>query len=456
MALTRPDICRVTIVTPNRWADVALPATEALVDLLPSVVEHVGDAELRDQPLALQRLGESPMHPGRSLAANGVLDGETLYLNRVTSPQPLLDFDDAIAGLGTGIEGLPNRWRDVYTRRSMMGLAVAPIALGWLALANGGATRSMSGVLALVATLLFLLGAGLASRAWNDKALALILGGLALPFAGVAAVMVIWDVASVDLISPPIVIAVAAAMFTVASIADRAVGGLTTAFAGVAFGSALAGIGAGIALLADWNTHDTLAFIMVSAVISGEVLVSIACKLAGVWLPPLARNAEELELGIEAIPGQEVLTRAAQVDQYMTSLMWGSGLVTAGCAIQVADVGGWMTWLLASASAVSLLRIRNYFGLQQRIALLVGGAAGPAAWIWISGTDGTPSEAIAVAILFFALAVLTFVGALTLPGKRLIPHWGRAAELSEGLFALTLIPFLLAVLGTYSAARNLR
>jgi hypothetical protein len=45
--------------------------------------------------------------------------------------------------------------------------------------------------------------------------------------------------------------------------------------------------------------------------------------------------------------------------------------------------------------------------------------------------------------------------ARVLPGRRMIPHFGRAAELLEGIVAASLLPLLLGVLGTYAAARNL-
>ena len=120
MATTRLDVCRVTVVTPEKWADVALPATEPLVDLLPALLDHVDEAELAGRPLTLQRLGHSPLDTGRSLTGNGILDGETLYLRPATEPLPEVAFDDAVSGIGAGVEQLPGRWTPARTRVTVL------------------------------------------------------------------------------------------------------------------------------------------------------------------------------------------------------------------------------------------------------------------------------------------------------------------------------------------------
>ena len=70
-ARTGTDLGRVTVVTPSRWADVALPADIPLVDLLPALVQHVGDDDLIDRPVVLQRLGEPPLNEESSVATLG-------------------------------------------------------------------------------------------------------------------------------------------------------------------------------------------------------------------------------------------------------------------------------------------------------------------------------------------------------------------------------------------------
>jgi hypothetical protein len=86
----------------------------------------------------------------------------------------------------------------------------------------------------------------------------------------------------------------------------------------------------------------------------------------------------------------------------------------------------------------------------------VAGLAGPTTFVVRAGLDaGTHGQGWLAACLL-VLGVVLLAGAVVLPGRRVVPHLGRAAEIFEGLTAAALIPLLLAVLGTYSAARNLR
>jgi hypothetical protein len=51
--------------------------------------------------------------------------------------------------------------------------------------------------------------------------------------------------------------------------------------------------------------------------------------------------------------------------------------------------------------------------------------------------------------------VLLCVAERTLPGRRLVPHWGRAGDLLESLAALALIPAVLWLLNAFQLVRSL-
>ncbi len=456
MAVTTPDMCRVTVVTPNRWADLALPAAEPLADLLPALLDHVGDLDLEGHPLALQRLGSPPLDENRSLAGNGVVDGETLYLNTTDQSMPILEFDDAIAGLGTGIEALANRWKPIYTRRMLLSLSGFILTLAWLMFALRSSSALVGAILTTVVSLVLVVAAAMASRSWNDKGLALILGAAAVPFGGLAGVLGLRALGVVELLSAATGLSLAAAVFTVASLADVAVGGLSVGFGGAAFGATLLGVGSGVGIFAKWDVHDTAAMVLVLAVVSTELLVMIACRLAGVWLPPLARNATELEAEIEPVPAQAALTRAAQVDQYLTALLWGSAAVIAPSCLLLVGEGTWAVLLVFACSLSMLLRLRVFFGHWQRAALLCAGVSGPAVMLSLGGFFGAGAATVEYSAALVAVAGLLAGAAVVIPGRRALPHYGRAAEIFEGVVAATLLPLLLAVLGAYSAARNIR
>lgn len=456
MAAVTPEMCRVTIVTPNRWADVALPADEPLAEMLPALLDHVGDPDLEADAVVLQRLSRPPLDGARSLAANGVVDGETLYLNAQNDALPEVEFDDLVDGIATGMERLDHRWAPAHTRHLLLSLALGPVLVAGAVLVGPAPSAGLSAAMLGEIALLLVLAAAASSRAWGDRAVALITGALAMLFGATSAAFAVAAVADAELLSGPTVLAAATTAFCVASIVDMAIGGISVGFAGAAFGAILAALGALATVVADWGARQGLALTLVLAVVVGEIMVATAARLAGVVLPPLPRNAVELEEAREPVPGQDVLDLAARVDSYLTALLWGSTTVIVVCAGRLAWYGGWAALLVAAASVASLLRMRVMPGRAQRIAVVVAGIAGPSVLLLAFALAAGRTNWVVVSQLCVALAALFVVLARTLPGRRTIPHFGRAAELLEGLVAASLLPLLLAVLGTYTAARNLR
>lgn len=456
MASVTPEMCRVTIVTPSRWADLALPADEPLVEMLPALLDHVGDPDLEADDVVLQRLGRPPLDEARSLAANGVVDGETLYLNPPEATMPEAEFDDLMDGIATGMTKLDHRWRPVHTRQTLLVLALVPVLLAWTGLtlrsAEPWVTASISGATGV----LLLLAAAAASRAWDDWAVAVISGVLAVAFGIVGAAFAVESIAEVPLISTPTLLAAFTAGFSIASLTDVAIGGIAVGFAGVAFACALGALGALVTLLAHWSSLQGLGLTLVLGVVVGEIMVTGAARLAGVVLPPLPRSAVELEEGLEPVPGQDALRLAIRVDTYLTSLLWGSSAVIIGSASVLIWRGGWAAVLVAVCSLASLLRLRVMPSRAQRAAVITAGVAGPVSLALQSTLHATGMSRATTPLVCLGAAAVLFLLARILPGRRVVPHFGRAAELLEGVVAASLLPLLLAVLGTYQAARNLR
>lgn len=51
------------------------------------------------------------------------------------------------------------------------------------------------------------------------------------------------------------------------------------------------------------------------------------------------------------------------------------------------------------------------------------------------------------------LAGVALVTSWTVPGRRILPHWGRAGDILHTCAAVALIPLALWVLGVYGALR---
>ncbi|NEA12144.1 type VII secretion integral membrane protein EccD, partial [Streptomyces sp. SID10692] len=52
-----------------------------------------------------------------------------------------------------------------------------------------------------------------------------------------------------------------------------------------------------------------------------------------------------------------------------------------------------------------------------------------------------------------AAAAAVAIAAWTVPGRRLVPYWGRAGEILHSALAIAVLPLALWVLGVYGALR---
>src|SRR4051812_14901674 len=93
--------CRLTVLAPRARVDVALPADVPVAELVPMVLELVGEPEfgLRPLPWRLTGAAGGPLPPEATLAELGVLDGELLRI-APDGPAPAPpDFDDPVDAL---------------------------------------------------------------------------------------------------------------------------------------------------------------------------------------------------------------------------------------------------------------------------------------------------------------------------------------------------------------------
>jgi hypothetical protein len=151
-----------------------------------------------------------------------------------------------------------------------------------------------------------------------------------------------------------------------------------------------------------------------------------------------------------------VVARATLTDGYTTAFLLACGGVLTGCLVVLADTPGVAAHLLGYALAVlSLLHARFLGGRWQRLAALVPGGGGLLllTLLLAAGLSGGWRLGLLAGLLGLGAALL--VASWSLPGARLVPYWGRLAELLHTLFALSLVPLLLALLGAYGWARAL-
>lgn len=446
--------CRLTICGPTRSVEVAVPAYVPLADVLPTLISYVGDnlpdAGLEHGGWVLQRLGGPVLDEDLSLAALGLRDGEVVHLLPRSAQLPPADFDDLVDGVATGIAARPDRWRPAMTRWLMLGLVLVGVAAAGVPLFLAGPTLGTT-IAGGIAAALLAAATAVVARALGDAAGAGVLGAGAIGFASFAAASV---PALVGGHNPGhLAMAGGAGAAGFALLVVTATGSWHAAGTGVATASAI------VAIAGTIHGFTTLTAIEVAAVVLALVvplaaLVPVsAFRMARMQLAPLPTTPEELQQNLDPEPGAAVIARTAAADRYMTALYWALGSATAGCLALLAAQPTWPARLLtATAVLLVALHARVMVSAWQRLAAVVPACCGGLVLtVSVTGNLGPAGRFVMFGTLL-AAAGLLYAGSALLPGRRLVPHFGRAADLLQSLSAAALLPLVLWVLDLYRVA----
>ncbi|WP_411142072.1 type VII secretion integral membrane protein EccD [Streptomyces sp. x-80] len=455
------ELSRLVVKAPERTFEIAVPADVPLAELMPSLVHYAAPegADLDESGLehggwVVQRLGADALDEDATPAELGLRDGETLYLRPRREQLPPVHFDDLVDGVAVGMRERADLWRPELTRRLLLGVAGAVLAAGFAALASAHAPLLQTAAAAGTAVLL-LLGAAAASRAVGDSAAGTVLGVAVIPYLALAGWLLPTGPEGPELIGARLLAASAAAaggaVLAVATVAAAAP--LFCALLLVSLLGALTGV---LGLTAGLTLAAAAGPVAVLAVLLGAFVPMLSFRLAGLRLPPLPTNAEQLQEGIEPLSSRDVLDRTAIADRYMTGLYAGTGAVCAASLTALSTGSGWPPFTLGGVlSLLLVLHGRAMNGAWQRLSAVLPGVYGGVllmlAGIW---EGGTAARCTVLAVSLVAGAAL--VGAAwSIPGRRLIPYWGRAADLLHSLAAAALLPLVLVDLGVLSALRGL-
>ncbi|MEU9735599.1 type VII secretion integral membrane protein EccD [Streptomyces sp. NPDC048002] len=456
------SLCRVTVRAPARTVDLAVPSDVPVADLLPTVIGYGGD-DLEESGLehggwVLQRLGGPPLDPESTLDSLGLRDGEELYLRPRTEALPEVHIDDLVDGIAEGMSRRPHGWSADAGRRLLRGLAVATLALGVVLLAMPGTAGWVRAVAAAAAGLLLIAGAGSASRAVGDAGAGSVLGLMAAPYFALAG----WLLPGGDLggtagdaVLGARLLAASAAAGAGAVLALAAVGTYPALFIGAACVAAAGALGAALIIL-DLAPEQAAGVVAVVVVLFGGFVPSLSFRLAGMRMPPLPTNVQQLQQGIDPYSSSEVEARSALADGWMTALYGAVGLVCLYCLVALLTGPGLPEILVVVAlSLLLLLHSRGLGNVWQRLALTAAGAWGVALLLFQAARSLAPADRLTLTAGLMGLAAAIVIASWTVPGRRLVPYWGRAAELLHSLAALSLLPLTLWSTGVYGWLRGI-
>ncbi|MFI9328932.1 type VII secretion integral membrane protein EccD [Kitasatospora sp. NPDC052868] len=447
-------LCRLRFRTPDTVFELAVPVDVPLADLLPAVLGYAGpgvdEQGIEHDGWILQRLGGAPLDEELGADALGLHDGEELHLRPRREPLPEVHFDDMADGVATGMRARPDTWRPALTHHLALALAVAALAggLALLLLPGPQHTRDLA---AAVTGVLLLLGALSASRAVGDAGAGTALGAMAVPYLALAGGLL--PTGGGAGATGVRLLAGGSAAAGAAVLAVAAVGCSAPLFLGTVL-VALHAVLAGVLLLNGMSASEAAAALAVLAVVIGAFVPGICFRLSGLRLPALPRNAEELQEGIAPFPSSTVLSRSDVADGYLTSFHLALGLILTLCTTELAGVAGWAApSLTAALSVLLLLHGRAVGSIPQRLAVLLPGVYGLALLFGGAVLDQPTGGRLLLLAGLLAVAAALAITAWTIPGRRLLPYWGRAADLLHSAAAIAVLPLALAVAGVYHALR---
>lgn len=457
------NLCRLTVRAPARALDLAVPADVPVADLLPTLLEYAGEgleeSGLEHDGWVLQRLGQLPLDPEITLESLELHDGETLYLRPRNDALPDVHIDDLVDGISSTLRRQPHGWTPEAGRRLLRGLFIASLGLGLVALAMPGAPGWLRSLVAVTTGLLLIGGAGSASRAVGDAGAGAALGMMAGPYFALAG----WLLPGGEIAGPDghavlgaRLLAACVACAGGAVLALAAVGVYPALFVGITTVATAGAIGAVVTLAWDTSLPQAASVVAVIMVFFGGFVPSLSFRLSGMRMPPLPTNAQQLQEGIEPYSNEEVETRSLLADGWMTAFFCAVGLVCIPClAVLTAAPGLSETLTVTALSLLLLLHSRGLGNVWQRVALTAAGASGAALlvlnWARNYGSEGR----LLLVVSLVALAASLAIASWTVPGRRLVPYWGRAAELLHSVAAIAMLPLVLWSLGVFGALRGL-
>ncbi|MEV7080014.1 type VII secretion integral membrane protein EccD [Streptomyces sp. NPDC093516] len=455
------SLCRLTVRAPSRTIDLAVPLDVPVADLLPTVlrycVEGLEEEGLDHGGWVLQRLGGPALDNEATLEAADLKDGEVLHLRPQAEKMPEVRLDDLVEGIAHVTRERLHAWTADRSRQLLRAFLVAVlfIALGMLAWPGGQAVARAA--TAGVAGLLLLAGAGTASRAVGDAATGAALGVMAVPALGLAG----WLLPDGEITGPYAyhvlgarLLAAGAAGAGAAVLALAAVAVYAPLFLAAAVVCVAGAVSGALMSVFDVPVDKAACMVCAALVVVGGFVPALAFKLAGLRMPPLPTNPAQLQEGIDPFDGSDVTTRTELAGGWMIALYGAIGVVCAGCLTPLVHRPSVPEALITVVlSLILLLHGRGMVNVWQRLVLVVPGALGAALVLIGLGVHLAPAERPVLVAGLLGLAAVLAVVTWTVPGRRMLPYWGRAAELLQSTLAISLLPLTLWAVGVFGELR---
>jgi type VII secretion integral membrane protein EccD len=450
----RAPYCRLTVLAPRATVDVALPADVPVAELVPMVLELVGEPVfgLRPLPWRLSGGAGAPLPPGASLAELGVPDGELLRLVPDVPPPPPPVFDDPIDALASSAGGA-----DPDERRFAAAAVLLVAAVGAALLAGGAPdTAALRAVLATLAAGAAVAMAARSARRYPDTHTHLAGRTAALaavPFAAAAG----WAALPGSSAAAQLLLATAAAGTTAAA-AQVALRVVAPALVAVVVAAVPVGLGAVTVLRFDSPPASVAAAVGALAVVVAPLLPRAALRLSGLPRPVVPADGDELvdaDNGPDLLPPDEFAERSDLARGYLAGLVGGCAAVAVAGALPAAAAGGWAGPALACVIvAVLALRARGFADPAPSRTLLGCAVVGMVGLAVLSAARPEPQARLVALGVLVAVAGLGLL-ALGRSGPAASPVSRRAIDLVDALLVAVAVPLAFAAMDLFRLVRGL-
>ena len=457
------EVCRLVVVGPASRVDLSVPVHVPLADLMPTLLRSLGtdlaDRGLEHSGWVLQRLGEVPLDEDLTTSDLNLLDGDILHLRPRSEQIPPLDFDDLVDGIATGIRGRSGLWRPETTRiASLACLGFWLLVALWVPLLSGDAEdRSL---IALEASAVLLAATAAAVRLIQDQAVSWFSASAAVAFAAEAGM--IWGSgAGSGSAGRPVaggfldgtLLAIAVAVVVMFFAVQHSARGPVAVGIAVTGGCAL--IAGALYSATDLNWNQVATLLLLFAIAIRPTIPLLAFKLAGLSMPQLPIEPEDLQTDIDPEPAKHVLERTAVADLFMTMMHLACGLVSGGALIRLSLSAERLAIIAVVLGALAqLLALRPMTSAWHRLALGIPAALGLATAALTVAARVQPASRALVVVVLLVLATAAAVAAHTVPKRRLTPIWGRAGDWLQTLTVVVLLPVMLGILSLFSLIRR--
>lgn len=454
---TGEDLARVTVISPTRRIDLALPGGATLGEILPNIIRFSGyeggSPNEAVHQWVLQRFGEDPLDVTQLVSQLEIRDGETLHLRQLEATMPDAAFDDVVDAVATSTSTRPS-WTPLHSRRMAIGLSTTlilaiPLLLLLVTQQSGVAVITLGLAVATA------IASVLASRAFGRSAVAAALAWQSVVLAGAAGwFLLAGGPGGVD--SSIRLLVAAGLVLLMSGVLALATRVHTYAMLSVAIAALVIVIGALVSVLLPGEQRAIAAVVMAVMLVTTPLLPNLCYRLTRVAMPNLPTSADELSQDNTPVQS-DIVTRALSADRLLGALLTTSALVATLTAFPLLASNTWRAGFLCLAVSVALLlRARAFVGLTQRLVLLLGGCAIGLATVaeLLLKLAGPAQILVGVAVAVIVTVVLAQYAA-AFASRQISPFWGRIADIVEWLSLMAIIPLVLWNMDLFAFALGL-